>query len=72
MIVAQRYACKFGNGAGGHHVITVDLTDTEVECARAHPHPNIAAMAAALRRAYRLAPEGFTHIASGVTPMWAN
>jgi hypothetical protein len=65
--MSARYVCSFENDAGEDHVITIDLTEREVEAARAHECPDIAAMGYALRAAYRVAPEGFRHRAGGVS-----
>jgi hypothetical protein len=70
MIASTRYSCKFGNGAGGDRVIVVDLPPDEIERARGHVCPEIAAKAFALKRAYAQVPDGFRH--HDVTPMWVN
>jgi hypothetical protein len=66
-MIAPRYSCKFGNGAGDDRVIVVDLPAHEIESARGR---EIVAMAHALRRAYSQLPDDFRHY--DVTPMWVN
>jgi hypothetical protein len=56
----MRFACKFGSAAD-ELVVIIDLTGDEIERARGHVSPEVAAMAYALRRAYAGMPAGFVH-----------
>jgi hypothetical protein len=66
----SRYSCNFANEAGDGHVIVVDLSAHEIDRARAHVCPEVAAKAYALRAAYARVPTGFRHY--DVTPVWVN
>jgi hypothetical protein len=71
-MISSRYSCEFGNGAGDDRTITVDLASHEVDSARRHADPELAAKAFALRHAYQEMPDGFRHLAGGVAPVLEN
>jgi hypothetical protein len=65
MTIFSRYSCRFD-----HCEIVVDLLPHEIERAREHDCPDVAAAAYALRRAYAQVPDRCQHYS--VTPVQVN
>jgi hypothetical protein len=64
-MISSRYSCKFDD-----REIVVDLLPHEIERARGHDCPDVAAAAYALRHAYAQMPDGCQHYS--VTPLRMN
>jgi hypothetical protein len=63
-MIAKAWRCEFADRDDNRRVIVVDLRESEIEAARVHAFPEIAAKAYALRRAYLfISAEKMHHVA---------